>query len=62
MQQELDSGAIGAESAFWKSVESCFNKGFPAGSADGIKFADLVHFNHPLFNRHHKEINLGVYG
>ena len=60
--QELDSGNIGPDSTFWKTVEKRFNDGFPGAGADGLVFADKVHFSHPLFDSHHEVINPGVHG
>ena len=60
--QELDSGNIGADSMFWKTVEKRFNDGFPGAGADGLVFADKVHFSHPLFDSHQEVINPGVHG
>jgi len=60
-REELDSGAIGAESRFWQAVQTRFNEGFPPG-VDGVKFADVVHHNHPLFDAHSETINPGVHG
>jgi hypothetical protein len=40
----LGNGAVGGNSAYWKSVQKWFNEGFPDGSVDGPVFADKFHF------------------
>ncbi len=51
----LDSGAVGANSQFWKLVEEWFN-GVPNNSVDGPFFADIVHFDHPSIANFHETI------
>ncbi len=58
----LDSGAVGANSQFWKLVEERFNRGFPNNSVDGPLFADKVHFDHPSIANFHETIQPSQHG
>jgi hypothetical protein len=39
---DLDTGAVGGNSSYWKVVEKRFNEGFPDNSVDGPVFADIL--------------------
>ncbi len=59
---DLDTGAIGGNSSYWKVVEMRFNEGFPGNSVDGPVFADKVHFLHPSIQEHHETVNPAIHG
>jgi hypothetical protein len=59
---DLDNGAVGGKSNYWKVVAQRFNEGFPEGSVDGKVFADKVHFLHPNIQQHHETVNPAVHG
>jgi len=61
-RNELDTGAHGDNSTFWKLVEKRFDEGFPTESCDGPVFASVVHFDHPNITNYHEAINPGVHG
>ena len=58
---DLDNGAVGGNSDYWKLVQKRFNEGFPDGSVDGPVFADKVHFMHPTINQHHETVNPAIH-
>ncbi len=43
---ELDTGAVGGDSNYWKMVKQWFNEGFPENSDDSPAFAVYVYFMH----------------
>ncbi len=59
---DLDNGAVGGKSNYWKVVAQRFNEGFPEGSVDGKVFADKLHFLHPNIQQHHETVNPAVHG
>ena len=59
---DLDTGAVGGNSSYWKVVEKRFNEGFPDNSVDGPVFADKVHFMHPSIQEHHETVNPAIHG
>ena len=59
---DLDTGAVGGNSLYWKVVEKRFNEGFPEDSVDGPVFADKVHFMHPSIQEHHETVNPAIHG
>jgi hypothetical protein len=61
-QADLDTGAVGGNSLYWKVVEKHFNEGFPEDSLDGPVFADKVHFMHPSIQEHHETVNPAIHG
>jgi hypothetical protein len=61
-REELDTGAHGDNSKFWKTVEKRFNGGFEPNSIDGPVFADKLHFNHPNFTTFEEIIDPQLHG
>ena len=62
--QELDSGLVGANNVFWRTIAIQFSEGgggFKADS-DGVTFADFVHHEHPILDRHYEAINPANHG
>jgi hypothetical protein len=59
---DLDTGAVGGNSSYWKVVERRFNEGFPDNSVDGPVFDDKVHFMHPSIQEHHETVNPAIHG
>jgi hypothetical protein len=59
---DLDNGAVGGKSNYWKTVAQRFNEGFSEGLVDGKVFADKVHFLHPNIQEHHEAVNQAVHG
>jgi hypothetical protein len=59
---DLDTGAVGGNSSYWKVLEKRFNEGFPDNSVDGPVSADTVHFMHPSIQEHHETVNPAIHG
>jgi hypothetical protein len=59
---DMDAGAVGGNSTYWKLVEQRFNEGFPDNSVDGPVFADKIHFMHPSIQNHHETVNPAMHG
>ncbi len=59
---DLDTGAVGGNSNYWKVVEQQFNKGFQDNSVNGPVFADKIHFMHPSIQNHHEIVNPAMHG
>jgi hypothetical protein len=59
---DMDTGAVGGNSTYWKLVEQRFNEGFPDNSVDGPVFADKIHFMHPSIQNHHETVNPAMHG
>ncbi len=59
---DLDTGAVGGNSSYWKVVEKRFNEGFPDNSVDGPVFADKVHFMHPSIQEYHETASPAIHG